>query len=311
MQHVPTLDLRRLDHDPDGLVSELGESYRQFGFCCFSHHGIDPALIEAAYTEFARFFALPTGTKAQYTVRTAGGGGRGYVGFRVETARTSDIPDLKEFYHIGRSDAAPDDPVLRPNLWPDEVPGFRPHGVALYAAMEAAGQRVLSAIARDLGLAPDFFAGLTGRGDSILRALHYPPIAPEHLPAVRAEAHEDISLITLLVGATASGLELLTRDGAWLPIEAEPGTLVVNVGDMLQRLTNQVYPSTTHRVVNPTGEAAGRSRYSMPFFLAPNMDFVIETLPGCIGEGGDLYPEPITAHDYLMQRLREIRMQTA
>ena len=310
MQRVPTLDLRRLDHDPRGFVSELGASYRQFGFCCFSHHGIDPTLIEAAYAEFARFFALPTETKARYTVRTAGGGGRGYVGFRVETARTSDIPDLKEFYHIGRIDAPPDDPVLRPNLWPAEVPGFRPHGLALFAAMEAAGQRVLSAIARDLDLAPDFFAGVTRRGDSILRALHYPPIASEHLPAVRAEAHEDISLITLLVGATASGLELLTRDGSWLPIEAEPGTLVVNVGDMLQRLTNQVYPSTTHRVVNPTGEAAGRSRYSIPFFLAPNMDFLIETLPCCIGDGGNLYPEPITAHDYLMQRLREIRMQT-
>jgi isopenicillin N synthase-like dioxygenase len=201
--------------------------------------------------------------------------------------------------------------VLRPNLWPREVEGFRVHASALFRAMEAAGGRVLTAIARDLGLAPDFFASVTDRGDSILRALHYPPIDPRHLPAVRAEAHEDISLLTLLVGATASGLEILTREGTWLPVDAEPGTLVVNVGDMMQRLTNRVYPSTTHRVVNPVGEAAERSRYSMPFFLAPNMDFLIETLPGCIGADGNLFPAPIPAHAYLMQRLREIRLQAA
>ncbi|NPD65289.1 isopenicillin N synthase family oxygenase [Lichenicola cladoniae] len=310
MDRIPTLDLRRLDSDRDAFVAELGASYRHFGFCCFSHHGIDDTLIADAYGEFARFFALPTEAKSRYTVTAPGGGGRGYIGFRVETARTSDIADLKEFYHIGRNDGPPDDPVLRPNVWPEQVEGFRAHGLALFGAMEAAGQRVLTAIALDLGLEPGFFAQLTNRGDSILRALHYPPIAPEHLPAVRAEAHEDISLITLLVGATASGLEVLTREGAWLPIDAEPGTLVVNVGDMMQRLTNQAYPSTTHRVVNPTGDAARRSRYSMPFFLAPNMDYLIETLPGCIGRDGNHYPEPITAHDYLLQRLREIRLQT-
>ena len=306
---IPTLDLRRLDGDAPAFVGELGAAYRRYGFCCFSGHGIAPALVDAAYADFARFFALPAETKAGYVVRTPGGGGRGYVGYRVETARTSTIPDLKEFYHVGRDDPPPDDPVLRPNLWPVEVPGFRTHAGALFRAMEAAGRRVLGAIAHDLGLDADFFANVTDRGDSILRALHYPPIEPEHLPAVRAEAHEDISLITLLVGATASGLEILTREGDWLPVEAEPGTLVVNVGDMLQRLTNRAYPSTTHRVVNPSGEAARHSRYSMPFFLAPNLDWLIESLPGCIGAEGDLFPEPITAGDYLAQRLREIRLQ--
>ena len=309
MDRIPTLDLRRLETDARAFVAELGASYRRTGFCCFSHHGIDAALIADAYADFARFFALPAERKAGYVVRTPGGGGRGYVGFKVETARTSTIPDLKEFYHIGRDDAPPDDPVLRPNLWPAEVPGFRAHGTALFRAMDAAGSRVLSAIALDLGLPPAFFDGIAGRGDSILRALHYPPIDPKDLPAVRAEAHEDISLITLLVGATASGLEILTRDGVWLPVEAEPGTLVVNVGDMMQRLTNDAYPSTTHRVVNPAGAAARASRYSMPFFLAPNMDYLIETLPGCVGADGDRYPEPITAHDYLQQRLREIGLR--
>lgn len=311
MERIPTLDLRRLDGDTDAFVGELGASYRRYGFCCFSHHGIDASLIADAYADFARFFALPTETKTRYTVRTPGGGGRGYIGFKVETAKTSTIPDLKEFFHVGRDDAPPDDPVLRPNLWPSEVPSFHTHGAALFGAMEAAGSKVLQAIARDLGLPASFFAAVTGHGDSILRALHYPPIDPKDLPAVRAEAHEDISLITLLVGATASGLEILTREGRWLPVEAEPGTLVVNVGDMMQRLTNNAYPSTTHRVVNPTGEAAKGSRYSMPFFLAPNMEYLIETLPGCIGAAGNLYPEPITAHEYLLQRLREIRLQAS
>jgi len=311
MERIPTLDLRRLDGDTDAFVDELGASYRRYGFCCFSHHGIDAALIADAYADFARFFALPTETKTGYTVRTPGGGGRGYIGFKVETAKTSTIPDLKEFFHVGRDDAPPDDPVLRPNLWPSEVPSFHTHGAALFGAMEAAGSKVLQAIARDLGLPASFFTAVTGHGDSILRALHYPPIDPKDLPAVRAEAHEDISLITLLVGATASGLEILTREGRWLPVEAEPGTLVVNVGDMMQRLTNDAYPSTTHRVVNPTGEAAKGSRYSMPFFLAPNMEYLIETLPGCIGAAGNLYPEPITAHEYLLQRLREIRLQAS
>ncbi len=311
MERIPTLDLRRLETDAPAFAAELGASCRRYGFCCFSHHDIDATLIAEAYADFARFFALPAASKEVCIVRTRGGGGRGYVGFKIETARTSTIPDLKEFFHVGRDDAPPDDPVLRPNVWPADVPGFRTHAVALFGAMEAAGAKVLSGLALDLGLAPGFFAGIAGRGDSILRALHYPPIDPKDLPAVRAEAHEDISLVTLLVGATASGLQILTRAGDWLPVEAEPGTLVVNVGDMLQRLTNDAYPSTTHRVVNPTGEAARSSRYSMPFFLAPNMDYLIETLPGCIGADGNHYPDPITAHDYLLQRLREIRVQAA
>ncbi len=308
--HVPTLDMRRFAHDRAAFVSELGAAYRRFGFCCFSHHPIPGERIEAAYAAFRQFFALPEPVKQRYA---KAGSGRGYVGFKVETARTSIVPDLKEFFHVGRDDAPPDDPVLRPNVWPDEVPAFRGHALALYAAMQQAGAVVLSAIAEDLGLAGDFFAALTDRGNSILRALHYPPVRPQDLPAVRAEAHEDISLITLLVGATASGLQVLTRDGVWLPIEAEPGSLVVNVGDMLQRLTNRVYPSTTHRVVNSEDGVAGRaaavSRYSMPFFLAPNMEYEIRSLPGCVAsEGRDHFPEPITAHAYLLQRLREIRL---
>lgn len=313
MDRVPTLDLRRFDGERAAFVAELGAAYRRFGFCCFSHHGIPQPRIDAAYADFRRFFALPEAAKRRYAQP---GSARGYVGFKVETARTSTVPDLKEFFHVGREGAPPDDPVLRPNVWPEEVGSFRENALALYAAMEQAGAVVLSAIAQDLGLAVDFFGRVTDRGNSILRALHYPPVRPDDLPAVRAEAHEDISLITLLVGATASGLQVLARDGAWLPIEAAPGSLVVNVGDMMQRLTNRAYPSTTHRVVNPDApegapgeDAASASRYSMPFFLAPNMDYEIRSLPECVASVGvDHYPEPITAQAYLMQRLREIRL---
>ncbi|WP_428390772.1 isopenicillin N synthase family dioxygenase [Lichenicoccus sp.] len=294
MQRVPTLDLRRLDADRGSMVAELGEAYRRFGFCCFSHHGIDGALVEVAYNETRQFFALPEAAKQRYAA-----GNRGYVGCKVETARTSDIPDLKEFFHVGRDE----------NVWPAEIPAFRDQALALYASLEQAGSLVLSAIAEDLGEDADFFAGLTDHGNSILRALHYPPVQTSDLPAVRAEAHEDISLITLLVGATEPGLQVLTREGVWLPIDTAPDSLVVNVGDMLQRLTNRVYPSTTHRVVNPRTEAAHVSRYSMPFFLALNMEYEIRALPGCVAsEGVNHYPEPITAHDYLAQRLREIRL---
>ncbi len=304
---VPTLDMRRLGgSERSGFVAELGAAYRRFGFCCFSHHGIPQARVDAAYADFRDFFALPEAIKQLYAQAQSG---RGYVGFKVETAKTSLVPDLKEFFHVGREGAAADDPVLRPNLWPVELPGFRGNALALYRAMEQAGALVLSAIAEDLGMATDFFAKLTDHGNSILRALHYPPVRPEDLPAVRAEAHEDISLITLLVGATHSGLQVLTREGEWLPIEARPGSLVVNVGDMMQRLTNNAYPSTTHRVVNPDGPGASASRYSMPFFLAPNMEYEIRSLPRCVAAAGiDHYPEPITAQAYLMQRLREIRL---
>ena len=312
MDRVPTLDMRRFESERAAFVAELGAAYRRFGFCCFSHHGIPQSRVDAAYADFQHFFALPEPVKQRYA---PAGTGRGYVGFKVETARTSDVPDLKEFFQVGREGAPPDDPVLRPNVWPEEVGSFRENALALYAAMEQAGAVVLSAIAEDLGLAAAFFERVTDRGNSILRALHYPPVRPEDLPAVRAEAHEDISLITLLVGATEAGLQVLTRDGAWLPIEAVPGSLVVNVGDMMQRLTNRVYPSTTHRVVNPQAgpqagpQAVSASRYSMPFFLAPNMDYEIRALPQCVGSAGVVhYPEPITAQAYLMQRLREIRL---
>lgn len=310
MNRVPVLDIRRYDEAATrtAFVAELGAAYREFGFCCICGHGIAPALIDEAYAAFKAFFALPADIKRRYH-QPGGGGARGYTPFMVETAKDSAHADLKEFWHIGREIAHESRyaATMPPNLWPAEIASFRSAGYALYEALDTLGSRVLSALAVDLGLPPDYFAARTDSGNSILRPLHYPPIEDTSVPNLRAGAHEDINLITLLVGASAEGLEILTRQGQWLPVTAPGDAIVVNIGDMLQRLTNHVYPSTTHRVVNPAGTAAREARYSVPFFLHPNPDMVLDVLPQCVTPERPLrYPEPITADDYLRQRLREI-----
>jgi isopenicillin N synthase-like dioxygenase len=312
-RHVPTLDIRQFDAggpDRNRFVEQIGAAYREFGFCGIRGHGLAPKLIESAYACFQAFFALPDEVKMKYHVK-GGGGARGYTPFKVETAKDSQYPDLKEFWHIGR-ELPPDSKyadVMPPNLWPAEVPGFRDYGYGLYQALDDLGARVLRALALHIDLPEHYFDDKVDCGNSILRPIHYPPILEDEIPNIRAGAHEDINFITLLVGASAAGLEIHTREGDWLPFTAEGDTIVVNIGDMLQRLTNHVYPSTTHRVVNPPGEAARKPRYSVPFFLHPNPDFLIDTLAGCISaDNPDRYPEPITAHGYLQERLREIRL---
>ncbi|WP_295681136.1 2-oxoglutarate and iron-dependent oxygenase domain-containing protein [uncultured Nevskia sp.] len=307
MSGVPTLDIGRWDDDRAAFVTELGAAYREYGFCCIRGHGVPKALIDEAYAAFVAFFALPDAIKHQYL--GGAGGTRGLTPLKVETAKGAAHPDLKEFWHIGRElpPGSKYAATMAPNLWPAEVPGFRAAGSALYDALGALGARVLSALALHLGLDQHWFDDKIDHGNSILRALHYPPIGPNDAAHERAGAHEDINLITLLVGASDGGLEVLSRSGDWLPVTTEGDAIVVNIGDMLQRLSNHVYPSTTHRVVNPKGEAAGRARYSMPYFLHPNPDFLIDVLPSCItAENPSRYPEPITANDYLWQRLREI-----
>ena len=306
MHSIPPLSLADQTRDPHGFAAAFGASFRQFGFAIVADHGIDTALIDRAWVLTRAFFALPTSEKLRY--RGVRGGARGYVPFGTEIARGATENDLKEFWHIGR-DLPPGHRYtasMPPNVWPDRPPGFRATFTDLYAAFDGVGARLLSAIALHLGLASDWFEVPVRDGNSVLRLLHYPPVSPQ-TPGVRAGAHEDINLITLLLGAEEAGLQLLGRDGEWLAIDPPPGALVVNVGDMLQRLTNHVLPSTTHRVVNPPRERRGVSRYSMPFFLHLASDFVIETLPGCITPANpDRYPQPIGADDYLQQRLREI-----
>jgi isopenicillin N synthase-like dioxygenase len=310
MNHVPTLDIRRFDTDRDAFVAELGAAYREFGFCCISHHGIAHELIEHAYDVFKRFFALPENVKMKYHVQGTGGA-RGYTPFKVETAKDSEYPDLKEFWHIGREldrDSRFAE-YMAPNLWPDEVPDFKQYGYGLYQALDQLGARVLRALALHVDLPEDYFANKIDQGNSILRPIHYPPVEQGEAPNVRAGAHEDINFITLLVGASAAGLEVLTREGEWLPITTEGDAIVVNIGDMLQRLTNHVYPSTTHRVVNPPGTDAGKPRYSVPFFLHPNPDVVLDPVPQCVSaDHPSRYDTSITSHEYLQQRLREIRL---
>ncbi|MBN7137912.1 flavonol synthase [Lysobacter enzymogenes] len=311
MSQIPTLDIRRYDTDREAFVAELGAAYREWGFAGIRGHGISDEQIDRAYDVFKRFFALPDEVKRQYHV-PGGGGARGYTPFGVETAKDSKHFDLKEFWHVGReiprdSKYAADMP---PNLWPSEIAEFKEVAYGLYTTLDDLGSRVLSALALHIGLPENYFADKTDSGNSILRPIHYPPITADDIPNVRAGAHEDINLITLLVGASAAGLEVKSRKGEWVPFTADADTIVVNIGDMLQRLTNHVYPSTTHRVVNPPGEQARQPRYSTPFFLHPNPDFLIDVLPSTItADNPKRYPEPITAQGYLEERLREIKLK--
>lgn len=310
MSAIPTLDIRRYDSDRDAFVAELGAAYREWGFAGIRGHGISAELIDGAYDRFRAFFALPAETKMKCHIKGSGGA-RGYTPFGVETAKDSKYPDLKEFWHIGRE--IPRDSrfadVMPPNLWPEEIAGFRDYGYGLYTALDQLGTRVLRALALHIGLPEGFFEDKTDSGNSILRPIHYPPITADDIPNVRAGAHEDINFITLLVGASAAGLEVKSRAGEWVPFTSAEDTIVVNIGDMLQRLTNHVYPSTTHRVVNPPGELARKPRYSVPFFLHPNPDVVLDPLDCCVSEQNPRrYSTSITSHEYLMERLREIKL---
>jgi isopenicillin N synthase-like dioxygenase len=303
------VSFRLCAEDFDGFSAALGASFARHGFAVVTDHGLDQGRIDDAVAAARAFFALPEAAKLRYRLE-GGAGQRGYTPFGVETAKGAAHFDLKEFWHVGR-ELPPGHPWrarMPDNVWPAEIPDFKPRELWLYDALEALGDQLMRAIARYLGLETDVFAAATRLGNSVLRLLHYPP-APFDGPHIRAAAHEDINTITLLLGAEEAGLEVRDRDGAWLPINPPPGAVVVNIGDMLQRLTNGVLPSTSHRVVNPAPERRGVARYSTPFFLHFAPDYLIRTLPGCITpERPDQYPAPITADDYLRQRLREIRL---
>ena len=310
LKGIRPVSMSRYEADFDGFARDLGASFERYGFAVVADHGLDADLIEAAVADAKAFFALPEEVKRQYH-RPGTGGARGLTPFGVEAAKDAKTVDLKEFWHTGRElpQGHGYTATMPPNLWPTEIEGFREHVYGMYQALDALGRRLLRAIARHLGLADDFFDDKVQLGNSVLRLLHYPPV-PADAPGVRAGAHEDINVITLLLGAEEAGLQLKEKDGSWLDVAPPPGALVVNIGDMLQRLTNHVLPSTTHRVVNPAPERRGFARYSTPFFLHFNPDFLIETLPSTITpENPDRYAgSAITADDYLAERLREIRL---
>jgi len=298
---VPPVSFRLYRDDFEAFAQALGGSFARYGFAVIRDHGLDQVRIDAAVADAKRFFALPEAAKLRYRVPGAAGQ-VGYTPFGVETAKDAEHFDLKEFWHVGRGTDGLE------NVWPAELASFKDNEQWLYDALEDLGDKVLRAVARYLGLDPGYFAGATHDGTSVLRLLHYPP-APFEGPNLRAAAHEDINTITLLLGAEEGGLEIKDGDGTWLPVNPPPGSVVCNIGDMLQRLTNHVLPSTTHRVANPPPERRGVARYSTPFFLHFAPDFLIRTLPGCVSpERPDRYPTPITAHDYLQERLREIKL---
>jgi isopenicillin N synthase-like dioxygenase len=298
MEQMPVISLRQ--PNPDMLGQALGRSFKTYGFAIVVDHGLDLALINDAWSLTKKLFDLPEAEKrASYDASIAGQ--RGYTPFKTEIAKGAAYHDLKEFWHVGR-DGGP-----LANIWPDALPQFKPAVQRLYTAFDQLGSVILSYVARYLGLAADWFDAAIDGGNSILRLLHYPAIDGDAGGCIRAGAHEDINLITLLLGAQEAGLEILRPDGSWMNVSPPEGGIAVNVGDMLQRLTNHILPSTTHRVVNPVGERSKFSRYSMPFFLHARSDFSLATLPQCItAENPNRYPEPILADDYLRQRLIEI-----
>ncbi len=310
MTQMPVISLASTD--ADALGQSLGDSFKTYGFATVVDHGLDPALVAKAWALTKELFDQPEADKMR-GFNTAIAGQRGYTPFKTEIAKGADFHDLKEFWHVGR-DVDPASPLavsMLPNVWPD-VPEFKETFQLLFAEMDKVGARILSSIALYLGLPAHWFDPAIEDGNSILRLLHYPPIIGATDGCIRAGAHEDINLITLLLGAEEAGLEILRPDGSWMSVAPPAGGIAVNVGDMLQRLTNHVLPSTTHRVVNPSGERSKFSRYSMPFFLHLRSDFPIKTLPQCISEENpNRYPEPILADDYLRERLIEIGLLKA
>ncbi len=304
---VPELSLKAYT---DGDANERREfekalyaGFKYFGFIILKDHKVSRELLHRAYETSAAFFALPEDYKMQFF---RADGQRGYTPFGREHAKDSKYPDLKEFWHVGREleEGSPLVDVYPHNMWPDKPENFRETYLELYNALEEAGLVMLEALAPSLDVPRDYFRDMATDGNSILRLLHYPPIPEGVEPgSIRAAAHEDINLITILVAANGAGLELLDRDGNWLPVETDPDNLIVDAGDMLARVCNDVIPATTHRVVNPK-DGGNESRYSMPFFMHPRSDAMLSCIPSCRGDGVK-YPD-ITADDFLQQRLREI-----
>lgn len=319
---MSTVNIPRLDlHDyTEGSTAQrkqfsdaIGKAFNETGFVTIANHGLDNALITELYEVVQTFFALPEEDKLNYEIPGLAGQ-RGYTSKGKEKAKDAKTPDLKEFWQRGQTitDEAYDKAEYPDNVEVKELPRFNQVTAEVYRRLEHAGRQLLKAIAVYLGLAEDYFESRVHNGNSILRAIHYFPIEdPTSIPddAVRAGAHEDINLITLLIGASADGLEVLTRDGAWYPVKAHGEDIVVNVGDMLQRLTNNKLKSTTHRVVNPPRALMKTSRFSVPFFLHPKAEVSLQSLDSCIS---DEYPKAysdMTAGEYLDERLREIGLK--
>jgi isopenicillin N synthase-like dioxygenase len=311
---IPSVDLADFTSGDEArkqaFVQKLGKAYEDIGFVAVKNHSFEAQLQEKLYEEVKRFFALPEDVKRKYEIPGLGGQ-RGYTSFGKEHAKGSPAPDLKEFWHFGQ-EVTDNDPIKKEypdNIWCEEEPEFNKVGMQAYRSLENTGKIMLRAIALYLGLDEFYFDAKIKNGNSILRPIHYGPITNEPKNSVRAGEHEDINLITLLIGASAEGLEVLNKKGEWVPVTALPDHIIVNVGDMLQRLTNGRLKSTTHRVVNPPREQWHMPRYSIPFFLHPRSDMRLDALPQCVDANHPKQWEDITAGEYLEERLREIGLK--
>jgi isopenicillin N synthase-like dioxygenase len=311
---IPSIDLNDFlsgdDKRKEKFVQELGRAYEEIGFVALKGHLLTNETSNNLYQQVQNFFNLPLDKKVTFEDPEIAGQ-RGYVGFGKEHAKGRSEGDLKEFWHFGQ-EVEGDDPIRNEypnNILVPELPAFNEFGIKAYKQLEETGKHMLRAIALYLGLDEFYFDSKIKNGNSILRPIHYPPITNEPKSAVRAAEHEDINLITLLMGASAEGLEVLNKQGEWIAITALPEQLVVNVGDMLQRLTNNKLKSTTHRVVNPPREKWGTSRFSIPFFLHPRSEMRLDCLESCVTSTYQLHYEPISAGEYLNERLREIGLK--
>lgn len=311
---IPAIDLADFIHGDTiarrNFVESLGRAYEDIGFVAVKNHLMDEATVERLYTEVKAFFSLDESVKKKYEVIELAGQ-RGYTSFGREHAKGSNAGDLKEFWHFGQevTDGDPIKAEYPANIFTDELPVFNETGIEAYRKLEETGKYMLRAIALHLGLDEFYFDDKIKNGNSILRPIHYPPITSEPKSAVRAGQHEDINLITLLMGASADGLEVLNMRGEWIAVTALPDHIVVNVGDMLQRLTNGKLKSTTHRVVNPPREKWGSSRFSIPFFLHPRSEMKLDCLESCVPVGSQAQWTPITAGEFLNERLAEIGLK--
>lgn len=311
---VPSLDLANFtdgnNEQRKNFVRDLGKTFQDIGFVAIKNHGLTDELAARLYKSVTEFFALPEAAKLRYELKNLGGQ-RGYTAKGKEHAKGENIGDLKEFYHVGQELSAADCLRLKypVNVFPSEIPDFETSTIEAFRTLEAAGLQLLRAIALHLNLDENYFDNQVNQGNSILRAIHYFPLASSQelaSGAVRAAAHGDINLITLLMGASAEGLQILRQDGKWIPVTALPNQIVVNVGDMLERLTNKKLKSTIHRVVNPPTQLLGTARYSIPFFMHPISQMSLDCLPSCIDEKNPKYFDEITSGEFLNQRLQEI-----
>ncbi len=309
LDHIPSLDLELFTNgdasQKSAFVADLGAAFQNIGFIALKNHGLSDETREQLYEATQVFFSQSDTYKKQHEF-TELAGQRGYIGKNKEKAKGHNVPDLKEFYHIGQPKPEGNMPA---NVFPEAFPDFEKYTIQVYKTFENTGKTLLRAIALYLGLDEFYFEEKVRNGDSILRALHYFPILnPDALPdgSVRAAAHGDINLITILMGASAEGLEVLRRDGKWIAITALPDQVVVNVGDMLDRLTNHQLKSTIHRVVNPPREKMGNSRYSIPFFMHPRAEMNLTSLPSCVSQDYPKMYVDMTAGEFLDERLREL-----